>query len=116
MRPTKSKITHILMQVCSNAKFLKFFTKNKKNTRSKKRAKINRHMHNLYIFHKKRKDKKKLEAEHKFTDLYIQMIRAIESKNLYLDSRLTQEDVVRYLGHQPGISLYGTKIALRYKF
>ena len=43
--------------------------------------------------------KKKLEAEqNKFADLYIQMISTIESKKLYLEPRLTQEDVIRYLG------------------
>lgn len=34
----------------------------------------------------------------KFEDIYNNMIKAIESQKLYLDPRLTQEDVIRYLG------------------
>lgn len=51
---------------------------------------------------------KKKQRIHKFTkakveykrntDLFTQMIEVLESKRLYLDDKLTQEDVVRYLG------------------
>ena len=53
----------------------------------------------LHLIRQSRTESNKKEAEHqKYSDLYMQMIEAIESKSLYLDPKLTQEDVIRYLG------------------
>ncbi len=95
------KICHslILIRVITKVKVLRFLTKIQLNEKSLKRTNMPNCMNGSLHTEKKEIYKKKLEAEqNKFADLYIQMISTIESKKLYLEPRLTQEDVIRYLG------------------
>ena len=80
-------------------KVVKYLERMKANITTKVKSRGNHYIHNFLTGGKKIYLKKKQETEcQKFIDLYLQMLRVIESKKLYLDSKLTQEDVIRYLG------------------